>query len=446
MDQNVLKDSVPPHSIEAEQAVLGSLLLDWNNAIANVVSYLRPDRFYSIQHQLIFDAMLKLFNQNKICDTLSLSNQLSIDDNLEKAGGNAYLASLTDTVPSSANIEYYAKIVMDRATRRDLIRASSEIKSSAFDLQKESSTLLDGAEQKIFSIAERFDNSQIYDAKLIMMKEIELVQARCDSKNQFTGVPSGFAKLDKYTSGFQKSELIIIGARPSIGKTALALSMIQNIACEKHIPCGFFSLEMAYESIGMRLLAQESRISMQKIKSGMMRYEDILKVQDAAGRWYEAPLYVVDTPNMRLMDLKAMARRMVMNQKVEIIFIDYIGLITTEDPSAPVFEQVSEISKSLKALARELDIPIVALCQVARDAEGQKPNLAQLRGSGSIEQDADVVMFLHRERLKEELKGPNASQEAELILAKQRNGATGDIKILFIPTYSKFESKVDDDE
>ncbi len=446
MDQNVLKDSVPPHSIEAEQAVLGSLLLDWNNAIANVVSYLRPDRFYSIQHQLIFDAMLKLFNQNKICDTLSLSNQLSIDDNLEKAGGNAYLASLTDTVPSSANIEYYAKIVMDRATRRDLIRASSEIKSSAFDLQKESSTLLDGAEQKIFSIAERFDNSQIYDAKLIMMKEIELVQARCDSKNQFTGVPSGFAKLDKYTSGFQKSELIIIGARPSIGKTALALSMIQNIACEKHIPCGFFSLEMAYESIGMRLLAQESRISMQKIKSGMMRYEDILKVQDAAGRWYEAPLYVVDTPNMRLMDLKAMARRMVMNQKVEIIFIDYIGLITTEDPSAPVFEQVSEISKSLKALARELDIPIVALCQVARDAEGQKPNLAQLRGSGSIEQDADVVMFLHRERLKEELKGQNASQEAELILAKQRNGATGDIKILFIPTYSKFESKVDDDE
>lgn len=446
MDQNVLKDSVPPHSIEAEQAVLGSLLLDWNNAIANVVSYLRPDRFYSIQHQLIFDAMLKLFNQNKICDTLSLSNQLSIDDNLEKAGGNAYLASLTDTVPSSANIEYYAKIVMDRATRRDLIRASSEIKSSAFDLQKESTTLLDGAEQKIFSIAERFDNSQIYDAKLIMMKEIELVQARCDSKNQFTGVPSGFAKLDKYTSGFQKSELIIIGARPSIGKTALALSMIQNIACEKHIPCGFFSLEMAYESIGMRLLAQESRISMQKIKSGMMRYEDILKVQDAAGRWYEAPLYVVDTPNMRLMDLKAMARRMVMNQKVEIIFIDYIGLITTEDPSAPVFEQVSEISKSLKALARELDIPIVALCQVARDAEGQKPNLAQLRGSGSIEQDADVVMFLHRERLKEELKGQNASQEAELILAKQRNGATGDIKILFIPTYSKFESKVDDDE
>lgn len=440
MEQNVLKDTVPPHNIEAEQAVLGALLLDWENAIASVVSFLRPDRFYSIQNQVIFDAMLKLFNQNKVCDTLSLSNQLSIDNNLEKAGGNAYLASLTDTVPSSDNINYYAEIVMDRAVRRDLIKASSEIKASVFDLQREGSRLLDNAEQKIFSLAERNESSKIYDAKDIMMKEIELIQARCDSKNQFTGIPTGFAKLDVYTSGFQNSELIIIGARPSIGKTALALSMIQNIACEKRLSCGFFSLEMPYESIGMRLLAQEARVSMQKIRSGMMRMEDIKRVQDAAGRWYEAPLYVVDTPNMRLLDLKAMARRMVLNQQVKIIFIDYIGLITTEDPTAPVFEQVSEISKSLKALARELGIPIVALCQVARDAEGQKPNLAQLRGSGSIEQDADVVMFLHRERLKEEL----ASQDAEIILAKQRNGATGDIPIIFLPTYSKFESKADE--
>lgn len=440
MEQNVLKDTVPPHSIEAEQAVLGALLLDWDNAIANVVSFLRPDRFYSIQNQLIFDAMLKLFNQNKTCDTLSLSNQLNVDNNLEKAGGNAYLASLTDTVPSSDNINYYAEIVMDRAIRRDLIKASLEIKSLSFDLQKESTRLLDNAEQKIFSLAERNENSKIYDAKNIMMKEIELIQARCNSKNQFTGIPTGFAKLDIYTSGFQNSELIIIGARPSIGKTALALSMIQNIVCDKRISCGFFSLEMPYESIGMRLLAQEARVSMQKIRSGMLRIEDIKKVQDAAGRWYEAPLYVVDTPNMRLLDLKAMARRMVLNQHVKIIFIDYIGLITTEDPSAPVFEQVSEISKSLKALARELGIPIVALCQVARDAEGQKPNLAQLRGSGSIEQDADVVMFLHRERLKEE----QPSQDAEIILAKQRNGATGDIPIIFLPTYSKFESKAEE--
>ena len=273
-----------------------------------------------------------------------------------------------------------------------------------------------------------------------MIKEIELIEARYNSKNTFTGVPTGFARLDTMTSGFQKSELIIIGARPSIGKTALALSMMQHIAVDRHIPCGFFSLEMPYESIGMRILSQEARVSMQKIRAGTIRLDDVKKIQDAAGRWFEAPLYTVDTPNMRLLDLRAMARRMVVNQKVEIIFIDYIGLISTEDPTAPVFEQMSLVSKSLKALARELEIPIVALCQVSRDAEGNEPNLAQLRGSGSIEQDADVVMFLHRDRLKDE----TPIQEAKLILAKQRNGATGDIPIMFVPAYSKFENKADE--
>ena len=386
--------------------------------------------------------MLKLYNQNITGDSVSLANQLTRDGNLEKAGGTSYIAALTDTVPSAANIESYAEIVLDRAARRDLIKATTEIRATSYDLQTEAQNLLDQAEQKIFALSERNETSTIYDAKAMMVKEIELIQARCNSKNQFTGIPSGFAKLDTYTSGFQDSELIIIGARPSIGKTALALSMIQNIACEKRIPCGFFSLEMPYESIGMRLLAQEARVPMQKIRSGMLRVEAIKKVQDAAGRWFEAPLYVVDTPNMRLLELRAMARRMVTNQHVKIIFIDYIGLITTEDNKKEQWEQVSEISKSLKALARELQIPIVALCQVARSAEGEEPNLAQLRGSGSIEQDADVVMFLHRDRLKNEVE----AQEGKIILAKQRNGATGDIPIMFIPAYSKFETKADGED
>ncbi len=438
MDET-LKDKVPPHNIEAEQAVLGALLLNWS-AMAEVVSLLRADRFYSLQNQVIFDAMLKLYTKNATGDTISLINELTVEGNLEKAGGAAYIASLTDTVPSSANIDYYANMVLDRSSRRDLIRISSELKASSFDLQKDSKALLDNAEQKIFALAERNETTQVYSAKDMMFKEIELIDARYKSKNQFTGVPTGFAKLDTYTSGFQKSELIIIGARPSIGKTALALSIIQNIACERRIPCGFFSLEMPYESIGMRLLAQEARVPMQKIRSGMLKVDDVKKIQDAAGRWFEAPLYTVDTPNMKLIDLRAVARRMVKNQKVEIIFIDYIGLIATEDPNKPVYEQISEISKSLKALARELNIPIVALCQVARDAEGQEPNLAQLRGSGSIEQDADVVMFLHRDRLKDEV----VAQDAKIILAKQRNGATGDIDIMFLPAYSKFENKADE--
>ncbi len=434
-----LNDKVPPHNIEAEQAVLGALLLNWG-AMSEVVSILRPDRFYSLQNQVIYEAMQKLFSKNATGDTISLINELTVENKLEQAGGAAYIASLTDTVPSAANIDYYAKMVLDRASRRDLIHISSELKASSFNLQKESKSLLDEAEQKIFALAEHNETTQVYSAKDIMFKEIELIEARYKSKNQFTGVPTGFAKLDTYTSGFQNSELIIIGARPSIGKTALALSIIQNIACERRIPCGFFSLEMPYESIGMRLLAQEARVPMQKIRSGMLKVDDVKKIQDAAGRWFEAPLYTVDTPNMKLIDLRAVARRMVKNQGVKIIFIDYIGLISTEDPTAPVFEQVSLISKSLKALARELNIPIVALCQVARDAEGQEPNLAQLRGSGSIEQDADVVMFLHRDRLKDEV----VAQDAKIILAKQRNGATGDIEIMFLPAYSKFENKAED--
>ena len=434
-----LADKVPPQNIEAEQAVLGALLLDWD-AMANVVSFLRPDRFYSLQNQLIFDAMLKLYTKNIRGDSVSLANELTQMGKLEQAGGSAYIASLTDTVPSSANIESYADIVLDRAARRDLISVSSEIRASSYDLQTESQSLLDSAEQKIFALSERNETTTVYDAKQMMVKEIELIEARYKSKNQFTGIPTGFAKLDTYTSGFQNSELIISGARPSIGKTALALSMIQNIACEKKIPCGFFSLEMPYESIGMRLLAQEARVPMHKIRSGMLKIEDVQKVQQAASRWYEAPLYTIDTPNMRLLELRAMARRLVTNHGVKIIFIDYIGLITTENTKKEQWEQVSEISKSLKALARELEIPIVALSQVARDAEGSEPNLAQLRGSGSIEQDADVVMFLHRDRLKEEV----AAQEGKIILAKQRNGATGDIPIIFIPGYSKFESKADE--
>ena len=436
-----LNDKVPPHNIEAEQAVLGALLLNWS-AMAEVVSTLRPDRFYSLSNQVIYEAMVRLYTKSATGDTISLINELTVENKLEQAGGAAYIASLTDTVPSAANIDYYANMVLDRAARRDLIHISSELKASSFDLQKESDSLLDEAEQKIFALAEKNETTHIYSAQNIMVKEIELIEARYKSKNQFTGVPTGFAKLDTYTSGFQDSELIIIGARPSIGKTALALSMIQNIACEKRIPCGFFSLEMPYESIGMRLLAQEARVPMNKIRSGMLKIDDVKKIQDAAGRWFEAPLYTVDTPNMKLLDLRAVARRMVKNQGVKIIFIDYIGLISTDDPTAPVFEQVSLISKSLKALARELSIPIVALCQVARDAEGQEPNLAQLRGSGSIEQDADVVMFLHRDRIKD---GDSiAAQDAKIILAKQRNGACGDIPIMFLPSYSKFENKADD--
>ncbi len=434
-----LADKVPPHNIEAEQAVLGALLLNWSS-MADVVTKIRSDKFYSLQNQVIYDALLSLYKKSVHGDTLSLINELTETGKLEQAGGAAYIASLTDTVPSAANIEYYAGIVLDRAQRRDLIKICSEVRTSAFELDKESKRVLENAEKKIFALADQDSTTIIHEAKNIIVKEFEIIENRYKNKNRFTGIPCGFAQLDSMTSGFQDSELIIIGARPSIGKTALALSMMEYITVDQKIPCGFFSLEMPYESIGMRILSQEACVNMSKMRTGMLKMDDIKKIQDAAGRWFEAPLYTVDTPNMHLMELRAMARRMKSIYDVKIIFIDYIGLISTDNPSAPVYEQMSEVSKSLKALARELKIPIVALCQVARAAEGEEPNLAQLRGSGSIEQDADVVMFVHRERLKDE----QPIQEAKLILAKQRNGPTGDVNIMFIPAYSKFVNPKDD--
>lgn len=436
-----LKDKVPPHNLDAEQAVLGALLLEWG-AMSDVVTMLKADRFYSFQNQMIFEAMVSLFKQNVHGDTLTIINELTKLGKIEQAGGTAYIASLTDTVPTAANVSYYVGIVLDTAVRRDLIRMSSELRASSFDETRSSRTLLEDAEKSIFTLSDHNESTQIYEMKDVVSSTIELIDRRYKNNSELTGVPSGIARLDTMTSGFQKSEFIVIGARPSIGKTAFALSMMQTIAVEKHIPCGFFSLEMSYQSIGQRLLAQVSRLPSYKLRSGQLSMADFQKLQDAAGMCYNAPLYIVDTPNMQLIDLRAMARRMKVNQGVQVIFIDYIGLITTENPAAPVYETVSEISKSLKSLARELDIPIVALSQVARDAEGQEPNLAQLRGSGSIEQDADVVLFLHRDRKIMEDKEP--VQDAKCIVAKQRNGATGDVMMKFFPTFTKFENSADE--
>ena len=277
-----------------------------------------------------------------------------------------------------------------------------------------------------------------------MPATLEVIETHIRNRDAYTGIPSGFTDLDNMTSGFQNSELIIIGARPSIGKTALALSMSQNIAVERKIPTGFFSLEMSCQQIGQRLLSQEARIPSQKLRSGMLKMDDLQRLQDAASRCYESPFYVVDSPNMKLLDLRAIARQMVLQYQVKIIFIDYLTLVTSENTTIPRHEQIAEISRSLKSLARELAIPVVALSQVKRDAEGQRPTLADLRESGSIEQDADVVMFLHRDRRHEtDQEERSPVQDTELILSKQRNGPIGDIHIAYLPSYTKFENKTD---
>lgn len=438
MAENELKDSILPNNPDAEEATLGAILLDWD-AMSDIVTNLKSDRFYNYSNRTIFEAMVSLFKKNVRGDSLSLINELNSSGKLEQAGGTAYIASLTDKVPTSANINYYVDIVLDCAARRDLIKISSEIKASSFDKNRDSKQILEEAEKKIFNLADVNDTTQVHQMQDVIASTIGIIEKRYNNNSELTGIPSGIARLDTMTSGFQKSELVIIGARPSIGKTAFALSMMQTIAIEKKIPCGFFSLEMSCQSIGQRLLSQVARLPSIKLRNGMLNFADFKKLQDAAGLCYNAPLFIVDTPNMQLLDLRATARRMVVNHHVQAIFIDYIGLISVDNPSQNTWENVSEISKSLKALARELNIPIIALSQVARDAEGQEPNLAQLRGSGSIEQDADVVLFLHRDR--KIMDEANLVQEAKCIVAKQRNGATGDVEMIFFPSFTKFENK-----
>ncbi|MGI5172004.1 replicative DNA helicase [Treponema sp. OMZ 840] len=435
-----LKDKVPPHNLEAEQAALGALLLDWD-AVGTAIRFLRPERFYSLQNQKIFAAILKLYNEGVRGDLITLIEKLRSEGELEAAGGPAYITSLTDTVATSANIEYYAQIVFDQAIRRDLIRISAEVVAQSHNETVGSRAVLEDAQRKIFELTDLNTVHSSVSIQDLVTDAIDRIQKLYADKKAYTGIPSGLTDLDKLTSGFQPSELVIIGARPSIGKTAMALSMVQHIAISNKVCTAFFSLEMSNMQIIMRLLAQESGIASERIRTGYLRQSDFSKLQDAAGKIYDAPLYIVDTPNMKLLDLRAMARRLRAQKKVEIIFIDYITLIQSENTLIPRHEQIAEISRSLKSLARELGIPVVVLSQVRRDAENKQPNLSDLRESGSIEQDADVVMFIHRDRTdKKEASDDDTEKgiETELILAKQRNGPTGLVKILFQPTYTRF--------
>lgn len=441
-----LKDKVPPHNLDAEQAVIGALLLDWD-AVGVVLPYLRPDRFYSLQNQKIFEAILSLYNKGTKGDLLTLQDELRTTGQLDAAGGIAYLSALTDTVPTSANVEYYAKIVYDEYIRRELIKTAAEIVSKAHDETIESRAVLEEAQKIMLDLSDSKQSLAIKTMKEEIPRAIGIIEKLLKNSNDLNGIPSGLVDLDVLTSGFHEAEFIIIGARPSIGKTALALSMAQYIAVEKKISTAFFSLEMSDVQLMMRLLSMQARIPSERIRSGKLKTSNMQQLQYAASDIYESPLYIVDTPNMKLLDLRAMARRFKTQYDVKIIFIDYITLIQSENTLLPRHEQIAEISRSLKSLARELNIPIVVLSQVKRDAEGKAPTLADLRESGSIEQDADVIMFLHRNREPDKVDGEKLPTiDTQLILAKQRNGPVGTVDIIYLPSYTKFENKASGSE
>jgi len=436
MDSTQLKDKVPPYNEEAEIATLGALLLD-PESLPTVLQYLRPDDFYRRANQQVFDAVISLSNDAQGIDLITVTERLRALGLLESGGGAAYIARLTSSVPTSANVEYYARIVQACSLRRSLSRIASQIVANSHDQSLEVSYIIEEAERQVFEITDKQHVGSYLEAREVVMRTIDAIQKLASAEGQYTGVPTGFHGLDQLTAGFQKAEFIVIGARPSVGKTALALSMAANMSIKNRIPVGFFTLEMSSMALMQRLLSADARVDSHRLRSGYLKKSDIARLSEAAGRIYEAPLYIADSPNMRLLDVRAQARRMKSRHKVEIIFIDYLTLITSEQRDQPRHEQIAEISRSLKALARELDMPVVALSQVRRDAEGKMPSLADLRESGSIEQDADVVLFLHRERGGD--TEPGADVETELIVAKQRNGPIGTVKLAFVAQFVRFE-------
>ncbi len=430
-----LKDKVPPHNAEAEQAALGALLLD-PDAVPHILRYLRPDDFYVNANKNVFTAIVSLFEKGQKADLITLADEMRVLSLLDRSGGPAYIAKLTDAVPSSANMEYYAKIVQECSIRRNLLRLAADINQKAHDDSIETGVLLDELQEAIFEVNQDRQTVSYRSVREIVPDAMKMIEQLSKNKNQYTGVPSGYAELDSMTSGFQDSELIIIGARPSVGKTAFALNIASHVALRERLPVCFFSLEMSDLSLTYRILSSEARIDSEKVKSGLIKPSDIQSLMDAASRIYDAPMYIVDVPNIKLLDLRSLARRMKSEKDVKIIFIDYITLITHENQDLPRWEQISSISRSLKALARELRIPVVALSQLKREAEGKSPSLADLRESGSIEQDADLIMFLHREREIDKRKDERSPYTpTDLLVAKH-----GKVGLLFFNKITRFES------
>ena len=442
MADSGLRDKIPPNNLEAEKATLGAILMN-SSALQTVIKILSPDDFYKNANKKIYQAMLNL-DQDKSSnvDILTVIQELKKLGELDAAGGAAYVSSLTSEVPTTANVEYYAQIVQENSVRRSLIKTSNEIIAGAFDDTVSTGEMLENAERRIFEITERNHSTDYMPVNKLVSPTFDLISKRMGTKSDCTGIPSGYPDLDSLTNGFQDSELIIIGARPSVGKTALALSMAANIAGKYKKKVGFFSLETDGMALMQRLLAGEAKVNSHRIQSGFLTQQEFSRLGKAGDVLYNSPMFICDTPNMRLIDLRTEARKLRAKEKIEIIFIDYIGLISSESKDLQRHEQVAEISRSLKQLARELKVPVIVLAQVKREVKDERPALSDLRESGSIEQDADLVIFLHRSKKKEGDEEPDVSagKEVDIIIAKNRNGPVGEVKLMFLPAYTRFES------
>lgn len=437
---------IPPQSLDAEEAILSAILLN-NDALLDVLEILTPDDFYRSAHQKIFGAITALFQKNEPIDLITLSNTLRQRNQLDDIGGAAYLAQLVDNVPLAVNPQHYAKIVHDMARLRCLIEKSNDIAKHCFDNPEDVDGLVDYAESAIFEVAGAKLSPAFHHISELIEQNIDALEEREGNKALITGVPSGFSDLDHLTSGFQKSDLVIIAARPSMGKTALALNIARNAAVDAGVPTVIFSLEMSKEQLVQRMLCTEAKVDSFRIRSGFLSKDDWMQYTDAAGVITEAPIYIDDSPNITAMSIRAKARRLKREKDIGMIIIDYLQLMKGPVMAERRDLEISEISRSLKALAKELDLPVIALSQLNRKLEersDKRPQLSDLRESGALEQDADLVAFIYRDEVynKDELNPQK--NKAEILLKKQRNGPTGDITLTYINTCTRFENYIED--
>ena len=433
---------VPPHHTEAEQSILGGILLD-NQALNAVIEILTRTDFYSEGHRKIFDALVDLSDRGEPCDIITLSSNLKDRQTLESVGGMAYLSLLVENVTSAANIVYYARIVKEKAILRDLITTATEILQKTYNAGTDIDSVLDEAEQAIFEISENKIRPSFHKIKDIVKDNFRELERLSERQDLITGVPTGFDRLDEITSGLQRSDLIIIAGRPSMGKTAFALNIAQNAALKSGVSVAVFSLEMAKEQLVFRMLSSEAKVDSQRLRKGFLGETDWKKLVKASGDLSEAAIYIDDSPAITVLEMKAKARRLKADSGLDLVILDYLQLMRGSAYKESREQEISEISRSLKALAKELNVPVIALSQLNRKVEdrtNRRPQMADLRESGAIEQDADVIAFIYRDEVYNKADDNPEKGIAEIIIGKQRNGPTGTVKLAFLEKYTCFEN------
>ncbi len=433
------KDRVPPQSIETEASVLGSMLIS-PEASYSGFEILAPDAFYKSAHKIIFQAMLQLFQKSEPIDLVTVMDRLRRESKLDQAGGAAYLTALAESVPTVSNVEYYARIVREKAVLRQLINTFGQFAGECYDNPQDIGTFIDRVEQAVYNIARDKPGGDFVQIKDLIHGSLETAERLMKDKQLVTGIPTGFDRFDERTSGLQKSDLMIIASRPAMGKSSLALNIAQNVAIREKLPVAFFSVEMSREQLVQRMLCAEARVNSHHLRTGYLGESAFPRLTIAAGRLAEAKIFIDDTPSISALELRAKARRLKARENIQMVLVDYLQLMRGSSRVENRQQEISELSRALKSLARELNIPVVALSQLSRAVEARtdrKPVLSDLRESGAIEQDADIVVLLFREDYYDASKSPG---EAEINIAKQRNGPVGSFKLAFIKEYARFEN------